>query len=85
MKYNRECPRCNGSGRYDRGACFQCKGARFITQSTKPHLPERNLCVTFDTGKQDFVKMYFFTREYAIRAIEYQMIARGWKGTISEV
>lgn len=83
--FNRECPRCQGTGRFDHGVCFQCKGKRFIKQKSKPTLPERNLVVTFETGKQDHVKMYFFTREYAVKAVEHQMLVRGWKGTIAEV
>ena len=84
-KFNTECPRCDGHGTYDRGTCFECKGRRFVKRTRKPSAPARNLCVTYNTGKQDFVTMYFFTREYAIKAVEYQMIARGWVGTITEV
>lgn len=84
-KFNIQCPRCQGSGRFDRGACFQCKGRRYILTSRKPSGEPHNLVVTFDAGHQNFVKMYFFSREYAIKAVEYQLITRGWKGTIAEV
>lgn len=84
-KYNVECPRCQGTGRYDRGTCFECKGNRFVKRSHKPSTEPRNIVVTFDNGKQDFVKMYFFTREYAIKAVEHQLLVRGWKGTVAEV
>lgn len=84
-RYNVQCPRCQGTGRFDRGTCFQCKGRRSITTTRKPTIEPKNLEVTFDTGKQNFVKMYFFTLEYAIKAVEHQMLVRGWKGTIREV
>jgi hypothetical protein len=84
-KFNIECPRCQGTGRFDRGVCFKCKGSRTVKTTRRPSTAPRNLVVTFDTGKQDFVKMYFFTLEYAIKAVEYQLIARGWVGTVAEV
>ena len=84
--FNVQCTRCDGTGRYDRGTCFKCKGKRFVKSSRKPHLlPERNYVVTFDTGKKNVVKMYFFTAEYALKAIEPQMLVRGWRGTIGQV
>ena len=85
IKYNVECPRCLGSGKFDRGVCFECKGTRLVKRLTKPNTAPRNIVVTFDNGKQDFVKMYFFTLEYALKAVEYQLIARGWTGTVAEV
>ena len=84
-KFNIACPRCDGTGRYDRGTCFQCKGSRSIKVTHKPSYEPRNLVVTFDNGKQDFVKMYFFSLEYAIKAVEHQLLVRGWVGTIAEV
>jgi hypothetical protein len=84
-RYNVECPRCLGTGKFDRGTCFKCKGRRSVTTKLKPESEPRNFVVTFDNGKQDFIRMYFFTREYALKAIQHQMIVRGWLGTITEV
>ncbi len=84
-KFNVECPRCRGTGRFDRGTCFECKGRRSVVKSRKPVAPEHNLVVTFETGEKNYVKMYFFTREYAIKAVEHQMLVRGWKGIVTEV
>jgi hypothetical protein len=56
-----------------------------VRSSRKGFKPGRNFVVTFDTGKQDAVKMYFWNAEWAIKAIEHQMLVRGWKGTISQV
>jgi hypothetical protein len=82
-KFNVECPRCLGSGKFDRGVCFECKGKRYVLRSRPGKAECRNLVITFDTGKQNFVKMYFFTLEYAVKAVEQQMLARGWHGTIA--
>lgn len=84
-KFNVECPRCQGTGRFDRGICFQCKGRRSITTTCKPSGTPRNLVVTFENGKQDFIEMYFFSIKYAIKAVECQLIAHGWVGTVAEV
>lgn len=34
--YTRTCPRCNGTGKYDRGTCFACLGAKHVKTATKP-------------------------------------------------
>src|SRR5258708_28621144 len=41
-KFNIQCPRCQGTGRYDRGTCFQCKGGRSIQVTHKPSYDLRN-------------------------------------------
>ena len=43
MTYNVLCSRCNGTGRYDRGACFRCKGAGCKQQAVKPRTCARGL------------------------------------------
>lgn len=84
-RFNVECGRCLGTGRFDRGTCFECKGNRFVLKTRKPKTEPRNFVVTFDNGKTNEIKMYFFLKEYALKAVEYQLIVRGWKGTISQV
>lgn len=84
-KFNVECPRCLGTGKFDRGTCFECKGKRFVICSRPGKAECRNVVVTFDTGKQNFLKMYFWSAEYAIKAVEREMLVRGWKGTIDIV
>lgn len=34
--YKVTCSRCLGTGRYDRGTCFRCKGACYTTTTRKP-------------------------------------------------
>lgn len=36
MTYLVTCSRCNGSGKYDRGVCFRCNGAKVTKTSRKP-------------------------------------------------
>lgn len=43
MAYNVLCSRCNGTGRYDRGTCFGCKGAGSKLQAVKPRTSARGL------------------------------------------
>lgn len=80
--FNRECPRCQGTGRFDRGACFQCKGRRFIKQKSLPNLPVHVIEIRFENGTKNVVTMYGRRRVYAEAAIEEQCIAKKWKATI---
>lgn len=84
MQYNVECSRCLGSGRYDRGACFRCKGRRYTKTSRKPSGTPISLVVIYENGSQNHIKMYFNRSDYAIRAVEEEMYVRGWKGRVEK-
>ena len=81
--FNRECPRCQGNGRYDRGTCFQCKGRRFIQQKSKPSLTAHVIEIKFDNGSKNIVTMYCRNRDHAIAAVEAQCADKGWKFSIT--
>ncbi len=83
--YSRVCPRCDGSGRYDRGTCFQCKGIRYVNQTTKPRgLTAFNLTVTFINGSQNRPVMWARDRQKAIEIITAYCAVKGWEVTSIE-
>ena len=83
MLFNRECPRCSGTGRFDRGTCFQCKGSRFIKQKNRPSLPSHVIEVKFENGTKNVVTMFSSRREHAVSAIELQCADKGWKAIVT--
>lgn len=39
MEYFKTCSRCNGSGKFDRGTCFECNGRKAVPCSCKNPMP----------------------------------------------
>ena len=81
--FNRECPRCQGTGRFDRGTCFECKGRRIIKQKSRPTLPAHVIEVKFDNGSKNVVTIYATRRDHAEAAIELKCAAKGWKVSLT--
>ena len=57
MQYFKTCSRCNGSGKYDRGTCFECNGRRAIT-CAKPAAPEFQVTAIYEDGVRRVMKSY---------------------------
>ena len=72
--YSRVCPRCNGTGRYDRGTCFTCNGAKRIKSATPPK-PEWEASAVFNDG----VRRYLCTKASEAAALKAgeEKIAKG--------
>lgn len=83
MKYNAQCSRCAGSGRFDRGTCFRCKGARFEVVARRPNFEPVNVLVEYANGKNVRVPMFFSSKKDAIAAVELELARKGWKGKVT--
>ena len=60
MAYNVICSRCNGTGRYDRGTCFSCKGAGSKQQAVKVR---RDIATVVSGLRHDGSAEYAFERD----------------------
>jgi DnaJ-class molecular chaperone len=81
--YTCQCGRCDGSGRFDRGTCFECKGVGYVNRSTKPRgLSLCILIVTYSNGSTNEVKVYASSRDKAISIVERMIRIKGWIGTV---
>lgn len=49
MAYTITCPRCNGTGHFCGGVCFQCKGAKRV-QSATPEKAKYQASAVFSDG-----------------------------------
>lgn len=81
-KYTCQCKRCDGTGRYDRGTCFDCKGSGFVNSSSYRGLTPFVLTVTYDNGSTNNPRVFATSREKAIMIIERQLRVKGWTGTV---
>lgn len=82
--FNVQCPRCNGTGKYDRGTCFECKGSRSVRRNRKPAgIIPYHFVVTYSNGTTNNVAMYFDNQLLAQLAIDDQIAAKGWEATVN--
>ena len=82
-KFSSQCGRCGGSGKYDRGTCFECKGNGFINSARKPNLPAHNLVVTYSNGSTNNVTVHASQRRIAVEIVECQLRINGWQGAVA--
>ncbi|WP_147707822.1 hypothetical protein [Microvirga massiliensis] len=75
-RFNVCCPRCGGTGRYDRGACFECRGRRFVLRSRKPRGEPARVRATVD-GRRLVYEFYGFTQEQAQEALTIHLEVTG--------
>ena len=78
MQHFRTCPRCGGTGKYDRGTCFGCKGRRAIP-CAKPATPEWQVTAIWESGERCVMKNY--RAKTADAAIKKTRMARNWEGS----
>lgn len=75
------CTRCNGSGRYDRGACFGCKNFGSLGWTRKPRKSKTVAQVTAirdeAEGRLDWIKVYNATAAQAVEIVQRQMRVAG--------
>lgn len=71
------CQRCNGTGRYDRGACFGCKlygSAGWIRRASKSVRAVQVTAVRDDAeGRINWLKIYDATPSQAAQIVQRQM------------
>lgn len=81
--YTCQCPRCDGTGRYDRGTCFECKGTGFVNRASARGLSEFKLAVTYTSGKKCAPRVFATTRAKAVGIVERQLRVNGWSGVVA--
>jgi DnaJ-class molecular chaperone len=75
--YSITCGRCLGTGRYDRGACFGCKGAGIKITNRKP--PERfEVSAMYSDGVRRVLRNK--AAKTAAAAISAVLAEREWPG-----
>lgn len=79
-QFSCQCSRCNGTGKYDRGTCFGCKGLGYKNQATKPRgLTEFNLTVTYANGSKNNIRIFASRHENAVSIITRICQIKGWE------
>lgn len=81
--YTCQCSRCDGSGRYDRGDCFDCKGSGFVNRKSQPRgLTPFALEVTYSNGSKNAVTVWGTSRTKAVQIVERMIRVKGWEGKV---
>jgi DnaJ-class molecular chaperone len=81
-KFSCQCGRCGGSGKYDRGSCFDCNGLGFKNVARKPTLLAHVLTVTYSNGSVNTVTIYASLRAVAVEIVSRQLKIKGWIGEV---
>jgi DnaJ-class molecular chaperone len=71
------CGRCLGTGRYDRGTCFRCRGAGSVAVSRKPAV-RFEVSAVYSDGVRRVLKMKAAKSEQA--AIDFVLAWGPWPG-----
>jgi len=82
-KYTCQCTRCNATGRYDRGTCFDCKGTGYVNRTNTRGLTPFVLTVTFENGSINQPRVFATQRKYAVEIVERMLRIKGWKGEVA--
>lgn len=70
--YTRTCPRCQGTGKYDRGTCFTCRGAKVVATSRKP-ATRYQVSAIYEDGQRRILCTKSGTHEQAVAAGKAKM------------
>ncbi len=81
--YTCQCTRCDGSGRFDLGTCFDCKGTGYVNRATTRGLHQFVLTVTYSNGKTNTPRVFASTRAKAVQIIERTLRIKGWDGVVA--
>ena len=81
MSYLGLCYRCNGSGRYDRGACFGCRpfgSLGWVRRATKISTGAQVTAVRDEAeGRIDWIVIYGASPKQAVEIVQRQMRVAG--------
>ncbi|WP_124646226.1 hypothetical protein [Burkholderia sp. Bp8990] len=78
-----QCTRCDGSGKHDRGTCFDCKGLGVVQRLTTRGMHDFALTVTYSNGSTNKPRLFATSRAKAISIIERQLRINGWTGVVA--
>lgn len=83
-KYTCQCSRCDGSGKFDRGVCFGCKGVGYRNQATQPRsLTPFILTVTYSNGSTNKPRVWASSKARAVQIVERMLRINGWQGVVA--
>jgi hypothetical protein len=82
-KYSCQCTRCDGTGRHDRGTCFDCKGYGFVSRCSTRHLTPFIVNVIFSNGTENKARIFATSRGTAVAIVERRVRMNGWTATVS--
>ena len=81
--YTCQCSRCDGSGRYDRGDCFDCNGSGFVNRKTQPRgLTPFVLEVIYSNGSKNIPTVWASSRSKAVAIVARMIRVKGWQGEV---
>lgn len=82
------CPRCNGTGRYDRGACFECRSfgaCGWVRRSKKGKAAAQVTAIRDEAeGRIPWLTIYGATPPQAVEIVRRQMRVKGLPTAIIE-
>jgi DnaJ-class molecular chaperone len=81
-KYTCQCTRCNASGNFDKGTCFDCKGTGFVNSVSTRGLTPFVLTVTYSNGTENKPRVFASSRKIAISIVERMLRVKGWGGIV---
>ena len=81
-RYTCQCIRCGGSGRFDRGACFDCRGAGFVNRASTRGLTPFVLAVAYENGRTESARVFATTRGKAVEIVERHLRVKGWAAVV---
>lgn len=82
-KFTCQCTRCNATGRYDRGTCFDCNGTGYVNRTNTRGFTPFVLTVTYENGKTNQPRIFASRKEIAVMIVERMLRINGWKGTVA--
>ena len=83
QKYTCQCTRCDATGRYDRGACFDCKGLGYVNRIVTRGLTPFVLEVTYANKSTSQPRVFAANRARAIAIVERTLKIKGWNATVT--
>jgi hypothetical protein len=81
-KFTCQCSRCDGTGRYDRGTCFDCKGLGYVNRVNTRGLTPFILKVVYSNGSINTPRVFASTREKAVMIVVRMMTIKGYTGQV---
>lgn len=82
-KFTCQCLRCNATGRFDRGACFDCKGLGYVNRANTRALTPFVLTVVYENGSTNAPRVFATQRAHAVTIVERMLKIKGWKGAVA--
>ena len=82
------CPRCDGTGRYDRGACFECRpfgACGWVRRSRKAETVSQVTAIRDEAeGRIPWLQVYGASPRQAVEIVRRQMRVKGLPDSIIE-